>query len=139
MHPHTSNKKHLVRNPRFKGFSLVELLIVITVLGVITAIAIPAISGVYQNSIDATVHQNVQNLATLFNGSRGAGAVYASYDKNSIIDELTSATGVRGSGSMSSVVFRLNMGADAIAAAKSSSELLTGGSGEDLRFIYAGP
>jgi prepilin-type N-terminal cleavage/methylation domain-containing protein len=134
-----SHKANVIKSPVAKGFSLVELLIVIAVMGVISSIAIASVSGIFQKSKDATVNQNVQNLATVFNGSRAAGAVYAVYTKDSIIDELTGPTGVRGSGSMSTIVFRLPMTAEAIAAAKSSTSLDVGGAGQDLRFVYTGP
>lgn len=48
-----------------KAFSLVELLVVIVVIAIITAIGMPVIRGVLENGEDAKVLQNAKNIASL--------------------------------------------------------------------------
>ena len=60
------------------GFSLVELLVVITVIGTLASIAIPAMSGVYGNSTAAKSRRNAQNIAAVYASLRAAGATVVS-------------------------------------------------------------
>lgn len=122
-----------------RGFSLVELLVVIAVIGVIAAIAIPAMSGIYGTSNRAKVRQNAQSLASMFASARASGATFVSYDKDTVIDALTSPAGVSGKGKLASVVFKLPMDAVEAAAVKNSTNLESDGSGEDFRLIFTGP
>ena len=121
-----------------KGFSLVELLVVIAVIGVIAAIAIPAMSGIFSKSRKGVINQNAQNLATVFAGARAAGATFDNYDKDTIIDALTSPAGVNGKGKMETVVFKLPMAPQDVADVKNSIDLVPQGTGEDFMLVYTG-
>lgn len=59
---------------RHRGFSLVELLVVITVIGVIAAIAIPSLSFAHENSRVAIAKRNAQQIASIFGAGEGVGA-----------------------------------------------------------------
>lgn len=59
---------------RHRGFSLVELLVVITVIGVIAAIAIPSLSIAQENSRVTIAKRNAQQIASTFGAGEGVGA-----------------------------------------------------------------
>ena len=58
---------------RPKGFSITELLIVIAVIGVITGISIPSISGMFYKGEAAKNYRNAQSIVSAFNAARAAG------------------------------------------------------------------
>ena len=103
--------KNLIKSKAKKGFSLVELLVVIAVIGVIAAIAIPAMSGIFENSGNAKARRNAQSIASMYSSLRAAGASIASPDKTTIAAALTGAgvNGVTGT-AFASTKFRVPMG-----------------------------
>lgn len=56
-----------------KGFSLVEMLVVIAVIGIIAAIAVPNIGRINDAAKDSTYRRNAQNLASVFASAQAAG------------------------------------------------------------------
>lgn len=53
------------RNQRVSAFSLVEMLLVIAVIGVISAIAIPTVSRINESADDAKARVNARNVQSL--------------------------------------------------------------------------
>jgi prepilin-type N-terminal cleavage/methylation domain-containing protein len=56
-----------------KGFSLVEMLVVIAVIGIIAAIAVPNIGRINDAAKDSTYRRNAQNVASVFASAQAAG------------------------------------------------------------------
>ncbi|MCG8601434.1 MAG: prepilin-type N-terminal cleavage/methylation domain-containing protein [Verrucomicrobiales bacterium] len=61
------------KNAAKAGFSLVEMLVVIAVIGIIAAIAVPNIGRINDSAKDATYRRNAQNLASVFASAQAAG------------------------------------------------------------------
>lgn len=77
MKPHLSASLH-----RKAGFSLVEMLVVIAVIGIIAAIAVPNIGRINDSAKEATNRRNAQNIASVFASAQAAGLNFASGDQN---------------------------------------------------------
>lgn len=56
-----------------KGFSLVEMLVVIAVIGIIAAIAVPNIGRINDAAKDAKNRRNAQNIASVYAAAAAAG------------------------------------------------------------------
>lgn len=76
------------KNKREGGFSLVEMLVVVSVIGIIAAIAIPALGNVNGKASEAAAKRNAQNIAALFNNARSVGTEFSSTTKSGVVDEL---------------------------------------------------
>ena len=76
--------KHLnLKNTAAKGFSLVEMLVVIAVIGVIAAIAIPSIGNINSSAKTATNQRNAQSIVSMYQAGAAAGVAWGGTDRNS--------------------------------------------------------
>jgi prepilin-type N-terminal cleavage/methylation domain-containing protein len=115
------NSKSLRRSAK-AGFSLVELLIVIAIIGIMASIAIPLIGKLSDNTKVARAKRNAQNIASVFNSAYTSGA----YDSatlpttvGTVIADLDA--GKEGSGSFVGTTFKVP-GIQAIEDAETKSE-----------------
>jgi prepilin-type N-terminal cleavage/methylation domain-containing protein len=56
-----------------KGFSLVEMLVVIAVIGIIAAIAVPSIGKINESAKEAKNRRNAQSIASVYASAAAAG------------------------------------------------------------------
>ena len=127
--------KNLIKTNYKKGFSLVELLVVIAVIGVIAAIAIPARSGIFGKADSTKTRRNAQNIVGTFNAARAAGNT-ASFTKATAISTITSGTGLGGAGAFAGSNFVVPLtSTESGLAATSISEI---GSGTELTLSVVG-
>lgn len=66
--------KNVKLTSRKAGFSLVEMLVVIAIIGIIAAIAIPNIGSINKSARLATAQRNAQSVASVLNAAIAAGA-----------------------------------------------------------------
>jgi len=91
------NTKFNSKNVLAKGFSLVEMLVVIAVIGIIAAIAIPSIGSINASAQTATAKRNAQNLASVYQSGLADGVAWGGTDvATSVAAVQAGATGTDG-------------------------------------------
>ncbi|MGI9240242.1 MAG: type IV pilin protein, partial [Verrucomicrobiales bacterium] len=104
---HKVNTKRTDQDRNQRGFSLVEMLVVIMVIGILAAIAIPLITNVLARSNEATIQRNAQSVAALASQAMHAGNTSLN-DAATKEEALTLLVdGVTGADSFENVLFRL--------------------------------
>ena len=101
-------KTNIVKNVK-AGFSLVEMLVVIAVIGIIAAIAVPTIGNITDQANNSKAKRNAQNLASVCASAIAAGTdLGTSTTVSGIINQLvdTGLTGSSDSG-FDSTVFKV--------------------------------
>ena len=94
-------------HPARAGFSLVEILIVIAVIGILAALSIPMLSNSHENASAATAKRNAQTLSLLAQGATAAGSTLdMETSLEDVIDQLLD--GVTGRGAQSDLVFQMS-------------------------------
>ncbi len=86
-----------LKNTVAKGFSLVEMLVVIAVIGVIAAIAIPNIGSINSSAKEAKNQRNAQSIVSVYSAAVAAGATVSGTGKAGKVATLVT-TGVKPSG-----------------------------------------
>ncbi|MEZ0387143.1 MAG: type II secretion system protein [Verrucomicrobium sp.] len=90
-------KNTTLKNSIAKGFSLIEMLVVIAVIGVIAAIAIPSISGIGDAADKGKNQRNAQNIISVYQAGVAAGAAWGEpADAEDVVKKVAAGTKVTG-------------------------------------------
>lgn len=85
------------------AFSLIEVLVVIAIIGILSAIALPFISNVSQAADNTRIVRNAQTLASTYNSAIAAGVpMTAASDLDSAVVIITAGTNVSINGNVQS-------------------------------------
>ncbi len=89
-----------------KGFSLVEMLVVIAVIGIIAAIAVPNIGKINDSAKEAKNRRNAQSLASVFASAQAAGLnFYVDTDPTATLDAIIAGDTVTEAGPFQGTFF----------------------------------
>lgn len=127
--------KEMVKNRKKKGFTLIELIIVIAIIAILAAMAIPKFSAIRMESKvsnDVAAAKNIQTIAATLvaNGTWKAGDSKQSSDPD-IKDRLDGKMAQTGNSEATNSVFTINIGAnESITVTCSGKELYPDASGQ---------
>lgn len=121
------NKIAQPKRAKLHGFSLVELLTVIVIIGIMAAIILPAVFQDNKDTIDIRARRNAQTVATLAGMARAAGDTTISNSPTMEQAIRTLMNGVRGMGNLSTTDFSMSkLGNDEIQQASQYLEFSNG-------------
>jgi len=90
------------------GFSLIELLTAVVVIGVISSIAVPKIAYLNGIATKAVQQQNAQNIVTMFEAGKDGGLVdWVTTDRNACIADVIAGKAAPPSSIFAGKVFRV--------------------------------
>jgi len=94
-------------NTSRRGFTLVETLFAVAIIGVLAAIGITTMVGLVRSAGNSKDRRNAQSVSALYSSARAAGATFSSSsaDKVGVVNELIE--GKAGKGVLSTVRFQL--------------------------------
>lgn len=78
-----------MKNTKKKGFTIVELVIVIAVIGILSAILIPTFSGLVKDANDAALQQNLRNAYVQYASENAADGELVAQEDLYIVDGTT--------------------------------------------------
>ena len=91
--------------PLARGFSLIEMLVVIAVIGVIAAIAIPNIGNINSSAKNARNQRNAQSIASIYSSGAAAGVAWTTTSASTAVDDVISGKSTT-TGAFANTIFR---------------------------------
>lgn len=81
-----------------KGFSLVEMLVVIAIIGIVAAVAVPQISGFTSSAEDSRNKRNAQTLVSTYAQAQAAGLdlIPTGATKTAAVDAVIAGASING-------------------------------------------
>jgi len=76
------------KTTRRGGFTLVELLVVISIIGIIAAIAIPSVGSINNTAKTASYQRNAQSICAMFAAGQAAGVSWVGTTRNLLISDV---------------------------------------------------
>ncbi|MDF1825649.1 MAG: prepilin-type N-terminal cleavage/methylation domain-containing protein [Verrucomicrobiales bacterium] len=89
------------------GFSLVEMLVVIAVIGIIAAIAVPNIGRINDSAKEATARRNAQNFASVAASASAAGLDFKGNSVNAKMNNIIAGAQVTDEGPFKDTWFKI--------------------------------
>jgi type IV pilus assembly protein PilA len=99
-------KNTTLKNKIAKGFSLVEMLVVIAVIGVIAAIAIPNIGSINASATTAKNQRNAQSIVSVFQAGAAAGVAWSGATAAALVTDVVTGR-APASGAFSGKTFKV--------------------------------